>query len=624
MKKKPYLQDGKNLNVSQASKFSVRRATLGQEKENSTASLNYQQFDTETTGEELLNMAAEATTITTGRGSMCYYAHGEGELVRAKQGSHFTTWPAWEEELQRKIFVGGLPPSVDSDMLGEFFEEQFGAVEDAIVIGSQPGDHIQSRGFGFVTFRDKQSVAAAIQAHYIFLMGKQVEIKVAVPKSVLLAELGQQQQQDHLISHQVLTPMDMNANDRRSEKPMSWLERLIRVQQNDSLSELQGKVIDISASGDENLPPWVTTFRKWLPGFLQEVSKRLKEGEWYPLSSLKGDFRATCGLELDHASLGYLKLSDFMRSFPGICRMKVVPVGGRGAASHMVLLPYPSKSMKHQLSPVTGPTRAYSFSPPLPDDDEEEDDIIFLKGLQSASYANFCHSSQGGGPSVGAEVKKSDTPSIDPRFLTFLQPNPLFYSLPWRHVLLQALPERKGNTSSFFVKWPEFHKNYEESKSLGKCFGCDKGKMLWSNSPCGHLLWCNSCKGWAEKLTKDNPSDHKCVICDMEVKKMQFQWQKCGQACDDTHRDEEFPSWDPNVALSNHKRNGPFNFSSKENAERLSRENTRANTDWNPILPRREVKGFDEGIGRAEDERIFIKLPLLMPTANASKEIMAI
>ena len=48
--------------------------------------------------------------------------------------------------------------------------------------------------------------------------------------------------------------------------------------------------------------------------------------------------RATCGMELDHVTIGYPKLSDFVRSLHDICRMKIVPVG-RGPATHMVLLP---------------------------------------------------------------------------------------------------------------------------------------------------------------------------------------------------------------------------------------------------------------------------------------------
>lgn len=38
-------------------------------------------------------------------------------------------------------------------------------------------------------------------------------------------------------------------------------------------------------------PQWLLKLRSWLPKFLTSVSNRLFEGEWYPLSSLKGDFR---------------------------------------------------------------------------------------------------------------------------------------------------------------------------------------------------------------------------------------------------------------------------------------------------------------------------------------------
>lgn len=46
------------------------------------------------------------------RGDKCFYAHGEQELRPTKHGTkwfHFRT-----AELRRKIFVGGLPPSVGS------------------------------------------------------------------------------------------------------------------------------------------------------------------------------------------------------------------------------------------------------------------------------------------------------------------------------------------------------------------------------------------------------------------------------------------------------------------------------------------------------------------------------
>lgn len=58
--------------------------------------------------------------------------------------------------------------------LRDFFELKFGPVMDAIVISSHSGDHVQSRGFGFVTFKDETSVTAAVQAHYITIVGKKV------------------------------------------------------------------------------------------------------------------------------------------------------------------------------------------------------------------------------------------------------------------------------------------------------------------------------------------------------------------------------------------------------------------------------------------------------------------
>jgi RNA recognition motif-containing protein len=79
------------------------------------------------------------------------------------------------EDLSKKIFVGGLSPSVESDDLWDFFEEKYGPVLDAVVIGSQSGDHLQSRGFGFVTFKHVESVAAAVEAHYINIFGKKVQ-----------------------------------------------------------------------------------------------------------------------------------------------------------------------------------------------------------------------------------------------------------------------------------------------------------------------------------------------------------------------------------------------------------------------------------------------------------------
>jgi len=100
---------------------------------------------------------------------------------------------------------------------------------------------------------------------------------------------------------------------------------------------------------DQRHPPWLVKFKKWLPAFLRGAWKRVGNGDGYPLSSIKADFRATCGTELDHMSLGFLKLSDFMRAFPEFCTLRVSHTG-IGFASHMVLFPSNSRT-QHELLP---------------------------------------------------------------------------------------------------------------------------------------------------------------------------------------------------------------------------------------------------------------------------------
>ncbi|KAG0617942.1 hypothetical protein M758_4G026200 [Ceratodon purpureus] len=294
-----------------------------------------------------------------------------------------------------------------SDDLREFFELNYGPVVDAVVIGSQAGDQMQSRGFGFVTFKHAASVSAAVEAHYINIYGKKVEIKGAVPRSELPAlevsradsdtpiepltamsankvldldeadvlevatpgslslpkeEVSQCNQRSSMADPQKVSPSECAPSYLIGSLPSSRVSNV----SSDSISKsvIQEATSESASSTSHGLPSanvpsvsrdsfsqsvmrgcpsghapaWLNTFKEWLPEFLTRVSMRLKEGEWYPLSSLKGDYRAICGLELDHVSLGFEKLSDFVRSFPELCRMKIVPVG-RGPATHMVLLP---------------------------------------------------------------------------------------------------------------------------------------------------------------------------------------------------------------------------------------------------------------------------------------------
>uniref|UniRef100_A0A7S4NCW7 RRM domain-containing protein n=1 Tax=Odontella aurita TaxID=265563 RepID=A0A7S4NCW7_9STRA len=84
------------------------------------------------------------------------------------------------EQLQNKVFVGGLPLHIDKDGMSQFFS-QYGAVTDTIVMM----DHVnnRSRGFGFVTFENGSGGAQlALAAQPVYIDGKYVEIKLATPK----------------------------------------------------------------------------------------------------------------------------------------------------------------------------------------------------------------------------------------------------------------------------------------------------------------------------------------------------------------------------------------------------------------------------------------------------------
>lgn len=80
---------------------------------------------------------------------------------------------------QRKVFVGGLSWETDEQSLRDYFA-QFGSVSDCVIMRDRLTGH--PRGFGFVTY-DDQSVAERVAAEFHELDGRQVEAKIAVPRS---------------------------------------------------------------------------------------------------------------------------------------------------------------------------------------------------------------------------------------------------------------------------------------------------------------------------------------------------------------------------------------------------------------------------------------------------------
>ncbi|KAG7985394.1 hypothetical protein I3843_03G024000 [Carya illinoinensis] len=513
------------------------------------------------------------------RGGKCFYAHGEKELRQGRHGTHDLTHSPTVKELRRKIYVGGLPPTLDSDSLGKFFGEQFGAVEDATVLGIQAGNEMKSRGFGFVTFKQETSASAAVQTHYVMIMGKQVEIKSVFRKCFVFPE------SQNLSAEQHEPPADIPNSKITEEAKLeqtSWVDRLRNGQHKICPNELQEHIVS-PTSVDQSMPAWLRIFKKWLPRHLQDQTTRLKEGN-YALSSLKGDFRATFGLELDHASLGYSKLSEFMKSLPGLCRVKVVPIGKCGPTTHLVLLPnlpMPQHLLQHTLTMPCTPSLATTNESDYSDSNNSN---CLQNLLNSGSCENDSFTDSSIEPANSALeypdviLAPNDTlPGVHLGFLQFLKPDPLFHGRSWqrnerdvgagdtddvrggqlegikgknlrhqkRHLVLEVLARKRNSTSVFFLGDFDFYKDYRASIKQGKCFACNQQEMLWANFPCRHLLWCSDCKWQAIWAAGD--SEHKCVVCHVEVQKIDLlRWhESCQPASDDVLKAHEFPPLDP-------------------------------------------------------------------------------
>lgn len=81
----------------------------------------------------------------------------------------------------KKVFVGGLDPSVNSDDLNQYFSK-FGPVREACVLFDN--NRGASRCFGFVTFEQKETVELLVQHNNYKIKGKLVDVKQALPKSL--------------------------------------------------------------------------------------------------------------------------------------------------------------------------------------------------------------------------------------------------------------------------------------------------------------------------------------------------------------------------------------------------------------------------------------------------------
>ncbi|XP_022740174.1 heterogeneous nuclear ribonucleoprotein 1-like [Durio zibethinus] len=79
----------------------------------------------------------------------------------------------------KKIFVGGLPPTLTEDGFRQYFEA-YGHVTDVVIMYDQNTQ--RPRGFGFISFDAEDAVDRVLHKNFHDLNGKQVEVKRALPK----------------------------------------------------------------------------------------------------------------------------------------------------------------------------------------------------------------------------------------------------------------------------------------------------------------------------------------------------------------------------------------------------------------------------------------------------------
>ncbi|CAH9145606.1 unnamed protein product [Cuscuta epithymum] len=104
----------------------------------------------------------------------------DGRVVEVKRTVPREDMPLRGGSKTKKIFIGGIPLSLNEDGLKEYFSSYGNIIECQIMVDHNTG---RPRGFGFITFDNEGAVEKALSdGHMHEISGKQVEIKRAEPK----------------------------------------------------------------------------------------------------------------------------------------------------------------------------------------------------------------------------------------------------------------------------------------------------------------------------------------------------------------------------------------------------------------------------------------------------------
>lgn len=113
-----------------------------------------------------------------GRGGGRGRGRGGGRGMGRRGDSDYYKDP--NSEPFRKLFIGGLSYETTDESLKEYFG-QWGEIVDCVVMKDPQSK--RSRGFGFITYKEAQSVEAAQASRPHKIDGKEVESKRAMPRN---------------------------------------------------------------------------------------------------------------------------------------------------------------------------------------------------------------------------------------------------------------------------------------------------------------------------------------------------------------------------------------------------------------------------------------------------------
>lgn len=153
-----------------------------------------------------------------------------------------------------KIFLGGLPSNITETDLRSFFG-RYGKVTEVVIMYDQ--EKKKSRGFGFLSFEDENSVDCVTNERYINLNGKQVEIKKAEPRDGS-ANYNKMNNDTSQWSHHQGQPMGMmqGPNGQMGGPPMNMPPNMMQGYQNWGTSPQQQSYGYGGSSGPGSYQNW--------------------------------------------------------------------------------------------------------------------------------------------------------------------------------------------------------------------------------------------------------------------------------------------------------------------------------------------------------------------------------